>query len=215
MCGITGVINSSSSVQKKELKKMIDSIKHRGPDGSGSFLHKNIGIGHVRLSIIDLQESSNQPLFNQDKSLVIVFNGEIYNFKELRSQLDYHYKTQSDTEVILAAYQKWGEDCLHHLKGMFSFAIYDQTKNFLFAARDRFGIKPFYYYADETTFLFSSEIKGVLASGKVKAELNNHIFYDFVVYNRTDHEGETCFKNINSLRPGHKLTYDIAKKIRN
>lgn len=211
MCGITGIIDSTP-VSKQVLNKMVNAIKHRGPNGNDTYINENVGLGHVRLSIIDLQEDSNQPLFSNDKQLSIVFNGEIYNYKELRKQLNYPYQTNSDTEVILAAYLKWGEDCLFHFKGMFSFVIYDQTKNLIFAARDRFGIKPFYYFYNNSTFIFSSEIKGILASGKVKAELNDPIFYDFVVYNRTDHEAETCFRQIKNLRPGHKITLDLTSQ---
>jgi len=207
MCGITGIISIKEKTKASCIQKMMQSIKHRGPDGEGSFVEDNIALGHVRLSIIDLSEEANQPMFSDDDNLVIVFNGEIYNYQEIKKELTekYHFKTNSDTEVILNAYKEWGEDCLHKFNGMFAFAIYDRTEKKLFAARDPFGIKPFYYYFSENYFVFGSEIKAILASDTVKAELNEEMLYDFIIFNRTDHTAQTSFKHISNLRPGHKI----------
>jgi len=208
MCGICGAINYKEKIISETLiNNMMVSIKHRGPDGEGAFTEDNTALGHVRLSIIDLSEQANQPMFSDDGNLVIVFNGEIYNYQDIKNELPekYTFKTNSDTEVILNAYKEWGEECLHKFNGMFAFAIYNRAEKTLFAARDPFGIKPFYYYASENHFVFGSEIKAILASGTVKAELNEAMLYDFIVFNRTDHTAQTSFKNICNLRPGHKI----------
>ena len=148
-----------------------------------------------------------------DNNLVLVFNGEIYNYKKLRLELkNYSFTTNSDSEVILAAYQKWGEDALNKLNGMFSFIIYDKKKETVFGARDPFGIKPFYYCKTNEFFAFSSEIKGLLSTNKVTSELNEAVFYDFIAFNRTDHLEETCFKGINNLGPGHSFKLNIKEK---
>ncbi|MDD3877306.1 MAG: asparagine synthase (glutamine-hydrolyzing) [Bacteroidales bacterium] len=208
MCGIIGIIDLKKDFKDSSvIKNMMQSIKHRGPDGEGFFVESNVALGHVRLSIIDLSEEANQPMFSPDNNLLIVFNGEIYNFQDVKNELSstYQFSTKSDTEVILNAYKEWGEDCLHKFNGMFAFAIYNRNEKTIFAARDRFGIKPFYYYLNEDFFIFGSEIKAILASDYVKAELNEEMLYDFIVFNRTDHTTQTCFKNINNLRPGHKI----------
>ena len=194
------------------LVMMAEQIAHRGPDSEGCFVENKVSLGHVRLSIIDLSVDANQPMFSDDRNLAIVFNGEIYNFDEVKKELSgkYTFKTKSDTEVILNAYKEWGDDCLNKFNGMFSFVIYNRFEKTLFAARDRFGIKPFYYYSDNELFIFGSEIKAILASQKVKAELNESMLYDFIIFNRTDHNAETCFKEIHNLRPGHKLNLNIA-----
>jgi asparagine synthase (glutamine-hydrolysing) len=213
MCGLSGIIHlEGAPVLQVEIEAMQNAIAHRGPDGRGVYINENIGLGHVRLSIIDLRSVANQPMQTKDGTLVIIFNGEIYNYRYLREKLKkgYNFETDSDTEVILAAYQAWGETCLDQLNGMFSFVIYDRKNNKIFCARDRFGIKPFYYLLNEEHLLFSSEIKGILASGYVKAEVNDEVLYDFVVFNRTDHITQTCFKHILNLRPGHKLVVDMS-----
>jgi asparagine synthase (glutamine-hydrolysing) len=212
MCGICGIIDFKNNfTDDAVVKRMMQSIKHRGPDGEGSFINSNVALGHVRLSIIDLSVEANQPMFSDDGNLIIVFNGEIYNFNELKSQLilKYKFKTHSDTEVIVNAYREWGEECLHRLNGMFSFVIFDINQGTIFAARDRFGIKPFYYSYNKDYFIFGSEIKAILNSGKTGAELNESMLYDFIIFNRTDHSVDTCFKNICNLRPGHKLCLNI------
>lgn len=208
MCGICGIIDLKNNFGNDTIiRRMMQSIKHRGPDGEGFLIDNNLALGHVRLSIIDLSEKANQPMFSDDGNLIIIFNGEIYNYKEIKTELspNYTFKTKSDTEVILNAYLKWGEDCLHKLNGMFSFVIYDKLRRTLFAARDRFGIKPFYYFHNSDYFIFGSEIKTILESNLVKAEINESMLYDFIIFNRTDHTAESCFNTIFNLRPGHRL----------
>ena len=166
MCGICGVSFKSKdkTVSSSLLEKMNDSITHRGPDAQGVFANGNFGIGMRRLSIIDLN-TGNQPQFNEDKSLAIVFNGEIYNYRELRDTLikeGHKFQTDSDTESIVHAYEEYGFDCLKYLNGMFGFAIFDKINRQLFVARDRVGIKPLYFYFDDETFAFGSEIKPML-----------------------------------------------------
>ncbi len=212
MCGISGIINyNNKEIDKKQIEDMLISIKHRGPDGQGIFIDNNLALGHVRLSIIDLSEQANQPMFSENKEISIVFNGEIYNYKEIKEQLQnkYNFQTNSDTEVIIYAYKEWGKDCLHKFNGMFAFAIYDKSEGTVFLVRDRFGIKPFFYYNDENNFIFSSEIKGILASNITKAEINEKSLFYFIVFNRTDHVEDTCFKKIKNLRPGHFATINL------
>lgn len=198
-------------MHQAEVDAVLDAIAHRGPDGRGAYIHGNVGLGHVRLSIIDLSASADQPLHAPDGLFTIVFNGEIYNYRDLREQLssDYDFRTESDTEVILAAYRFWGDECLSHLNGMFSFVIHDRQRQRLFGARDRFGIKPFYYTHAKDCFVFASEIKGILASGVVKRVINEDVLYDFIVFNRTDHSAKTCFQDVFNLRPGHQLVIDL------
>ena len=214
MCGISGYIDFKKNIDSDSIiKKMNTAIKHRGPDGEGSFTHKHTSIGHVRLSIIDLDKKSNQPMFSGDGNLALSFNGEIYNYKALKTELsNYSFKTNSDSEVILAAYIKWGEKCLKKLNGMFSFVIYDKKKETLFGARDAFGIKPFYYHKSNDFFIFSSEIKGILSTEKIEAKLNKSTFYDFVAFNRTDHLEDTCFTGVKNLRPGCCININIRNK---
>lgn len=212
MCGIAGIVKfEGASVHQAEVDAVLDAIAHRGPDGRGAYIHANVGLGHVRLSIIDLSTSADQPLHSPDGLLTIVFNGEIYNYRALREELaaDYDFRTESDTEVILAAYRVWGDDCLSHLNGMFSFVIHDRQRQRLFGARDRFGIKPFYYTLRKDRFVFASEIKGILASGVVQPAINEAMLYDFIVFNRTDHTAQTCFQHVLNLRPGHQVVIDL------
>ncbi|RMG83262.1 MAG: asparagine synthetase B, partial [Bacteroidetes bacterium] len=144
MCGINGILSKYqwSFEVKSNIDRMNDAIRHRGPDDNGTFISDNIALGHVRLAIIDLSERGHQPMMSHDNRYVIIYNGEIYNFKEIKNQLkDYPFRSNTDTEVILAAYLHWGKDCLHHLNGMFAFAIYDTVEKTTFIARDRLGIK--------------------------------------------------------------------------
>ena len=157
MCGIAGIIGKNAS--KDVLLKMTNTQKHRGPDYTGFWLDENVCFGHNRLSIIDLSENANQPFQDEEERYQLIFNGEIYNYLELKNELDYNFVTSSDTEVLFAAYLKWGKACLNKLNGMFSFAVWDSVDKKLFAARDRFGVKPFYYHQSEDTLYFSSEIK--------------------------------------------------------
>ena len=165
MCGICGVFDfRGGAVQRDLVRKMSNAIRHRGPDGEGLYVCGQIGFGHRRLSIIDLQ-GGNQPITNEDDSMAIIFNGEIYNFVELREELEKNghvFKTRSDTEVILHGYEEWGIDCLNHFNGIFAFAIWDQKQKRLFIARDHIGVKPLYYMVAGNRLLFASEIKALL-----------------------------------------------------
>ena len=184
-------------------------LSHRGPDDEGYWIDshfKNIGLAQRRLSIIDLTSAGHQPMFYDNKNLAIVFNGEIYNYLELRDELKslgYKFKSQSDTEVILAAYKEWGIKCLERFNGMWAFALYDKKNKLIFSSRDRMGVKPFYYYFDKNKFLFASEIKAILKHPEIKAKPNDKIIWDFVVCGLVDHSEETFFADIKELRPGH------------
>lgn len=199
MCGINGF----NWEDERLLLSMNRSIGHRGPDASGTYCDEGISMGNNRLSIIDLSESANQPMYDTDNSLVIVYNGEIYNFLELKNELEdgYDFRTQSDTEVVLAGYKKWGKDVVSKLNGMFAFAIWDKAQKELFLARDPVGIKPLFYYFDGSRFIFSSEIKGILESS-VKRVLSLEMITTFL---RSLYipEPYTGIKNIFKLPPGH------------
>ena len=176
MCGICGIFFSDRDwrVKADVLAGMNRQIMHRGPDDDGFFIEENVGLAMRRLSIIDVK-SGHQPLANENQDVWIVFNGEIYNHLELRADLEargHHYRTRSDTETIVHLYEEYGRDCVRHLRGMFAFVIWDRRKRVLFAARDRLGIKPFYYRWDGRAFLFGSEIKTILAYPGVAAEFN-------------------------------------------
>jgi len=216
MCGICGIINFNiQSVQEAPVRRMMQIMKHRGPDDEGIFLENNIGLGFVRLSIIDLSPTGHQPKFSQDERFVIVFNGEIYNYVELREDLikeGVNFTSRSDTEVLLNAYIMWGEDCLHRFNGMWGFAIYDREKKTAFCARDRFGIKPFYYLHNAEYFAFCSEIPPLLSLLNKKPTPDNQTIFDFLVFNRTDQTERTFFSEIKKLQHGCKITIDIDSR---
>ncbi|HEU5310859.1 MAG TPA: asparagine synthetase B, partial [Candidatus Eisenbacteria bacterium] len=177
MCGIAGVIEfaNPADLSPSALERMAGVLRHRGPDDQGFYVSGGTGLAHRRLSIIDLSPGGHQPKLSEDGLASVVFNGEIYNFPELRAELEAkgeRFETRSDTEVLLKAYRVWGEDCLSRLNGMFAFAIWDSKRRILFAARDRLGKKPFFYYEDGRRFLFGSEIKSILAYGNVDREID-------------------------------------------
>lgn len=208
MCGIAGIINfnTGDKVDQDVLKLMTDTIKHRGPDDEGFYFDNSVGFGHRRLSIIDI-EGGHQPMTNEDETIWIVYNGEIYNYLELRRDLagkGHKFKTHSDTEVIIHLYEEYGEKCLERLNGMFAFALWDKTKKRLFAARDRLGIKPFYYYFDESEFIFASEIKAILKHDDIKAEPNWNGILDYLTFQFCLGD-KTLFNGIKKLLPGHYL----------
>ncbi|MGM9834850.1 MAG: asparagine synthase (glutamine-hydrolyzing) [Bacilli bacterium] len=208
MCGITGFINNRSQQEKETiLKQMNKRIEHRGPDAEGMFIDDNIALGHKRLSIIDLN-TGNQPIYNEEKDIVIVFNGEIYNFQELREELkDRHkFQTNSDTEVLVHGYEEWGHELTKKLRGMYAFAIWNTKEKELYVARDEWGIKPLYYYFTKDTFMFASEIKAFLDHPDFKKELNESILSAYLCFNSTPTE-ETFFKGVRRLQPGHQLIY--------
>lgn len=209
MCGIVGFAPVSENATDI-LKKMMDRIAHRGPDGEGKYIDDNVALGHRRLSIIDLA-GGTQPM--KTNHLVVVFNGEIYNYLELKEDLEakgHHFQTNSDTEVLLHGYEEYRYDIVNYLRGMFAFALYDTTTHELFCARDHFGIKPFYYYYDQKHFLFASEIKGFLDHPDFKKELNKDVLDIYLKMNFVAGE-ETFFKNVKQLLPGHYLVYKDQK----
>ncbi|MGA7796305.1 MAG: asparagine synthase (glutamine-hydrolyzing) [Candidatus Acidiferrales bacterium] len=218
MCGICGklVFDRQSQVSRTVLKGMADSIYHRGPDDEGFYFSGQVGLGFRRLSIIDLG-GGHQPLCNEDESVWIVFNGEIYNYQELRQFLlskGHQFRTQSDTEVIVHLYEELGEACLERLRGMFAFAIWDNRRKSLFIARDRVGIKPLYYYHSNSSFIFGSEIKVILADPEVTPEVNPEMIDRILTFNYLPGE-ETLLKNIRKLAPGScVLIQDGDVKIR-
>jgi len=207
MCGIAGIIGND--FDNETLYKMLNAQKHRGPDYTGVWEDNNVSLGHNRLSIIDLSKDANQPMLSYDNELIIVFNGEIYNYLELKEILkyDYPFQTQSDTEVLIAAYKKWGYQMLDKLNGMFAFAIWDKNQHKLFAARDRFGVKPFYYSLDNTEFLFASEIKALWAAG-INKEPNEKVWSAYFQYGSYGMPDESFWKNIKQLPGGHFLIWE-------
>ena len=182
---------------------MTDRIAHRGPDAEGYFVDTAIAFGHRRLSIIDLSEAANQPMADHSGRYLIVYNGEFYNYKEIKSRLsDYPFRTDSDSEVILAAYSKWGPACLEKINGMFAFAIWDKQKKELFIARDRLGKKPFYYYQSPDVFVFASEIRSLLASGLVPRSIDEDALSEFLMY-QAAMDSHTLVSNVRQLKAGH------------
>ena len=210
MCGITGFVSAKHDLDeaKRTLKAMADLIAHRGPDGEGYYLDEQAALGHRRLSIIDL-EGGSQPMFNEDKSLVTVFNGEIYNFPRLREELEaagHVFATHSDTEVLLHGYEEWGEELPKKLRGMFAFVIWDKARRTLFGARDIFGIKPFYYYQNNDLLLFGSEIKSFLPHPGFVKELNEERLPEYLSIEYIP-SAETMFKNVYKLPGAHRFTF--------
>ncbi len=210
MCGFVGF--SGKLENKKEiLNKMMGRIIHRGPDSEGEFISDDIALGFRRLSIIDL-EGGSQPIYNEDGSIAIVYNGETYNFGELRQELkaDGHvFATDSDTEVLVHGYEKWGESLASHLRGMYAFVIYDKNKNSIYGARDIFGIKPFYYYRTEDgDYIFGSEIKAFLEHPRFKKELNKNALRPYLTFQYSSLD-ETFFKGVYKLPPAHFFTLKL------
>ncbi len=211
MCGFVGFIDKEKN-KKKIVKDMADIIVHRGPDSDGYYIDDNIALGFRRLSIIDL-EGGNQPIFNEHKNKVIVFNGEIYNYQDIKKELikkGHKFTTSSDTEVLLHGYEEYGEKILDKLRGMFAFVIYDIETHELFGARDFYGIKPFYYYHNEDEFFFGSEIKSFLGHPKFIKELNRDMLKQYLTFQYSVGE-DTFFKNVYKLRPGHYFKYKNNK----
>lgn len=209
MCGFTGFVGQTDN-REQVLENMMNTIIHRGPDSSGSFLDEDAALGFRRLSIIDIGESGDQPLYNEDKTMVLTFNGEIYNYPELREELiaaGHIFTTHTDSETLLHGYEEWGEALVDRLRGMYAFVIWDKNKKKLFGARDMFGIKPFYYAQMNGCFLFGSEIKSFVEHPKFDKVFNedalgNYLSFQFVPTN------ETFFKGVYCLQPGHYFTYE-------
>lgn len=228
MCGIVGIVPfTEKAPERSVILNMMHSLKHRGPDDEALFVSQHVAFGHVRLSIIDLSQDGRQPMVSEDGRLMIIYNGEIFNYIELKKILssEYRFRTRTDTEVLLNAYRKWGENCLEHLNGMFAFAIHDRDTNMTFLARDRFGIKPLYYYCDDRQFVFSSEITPIFHALSMKPEADEQTIYQYLIYNRTQQTEKSFFRRVRKLQHGHALRienkkihgwcwYDLASKVR-
>ncbi len=216
MCAIVGIYSKNSHpITLDTLKRMTDSLCHRGPDGEGHFIDSHLGLGHRRLAIIDLSSAAHQPMPTPDGRYIITYNGEIYNFKELKIQLEdlgHTFHSHSDTEVLLKAYAEWGSDCLNKLNGMFAFAIWDTQEKILFLARDRYGIKPLYYFHNGSQFIFASEIKAIIASQHYRPEVDKEALIEYLTFQNffTD---KTLFKNIKLLPAGHFMWLGQTKEL--
>jgi asparagine synthase (glutamine-hydrolysing) len=230
MCGIAGIVDPQG-MAPSSLVKMTQLIRYRGPDGygfafinpgdkcGGEIIHKQerlprnltpvVGLGNRRLAILDISDAGSQPMQSDDGALTITFNGEIYNYKEIREELEqigHHFRTQTDTEVILLAYRQWGPACLCRFNGMWALALWDNAKQFLFCARDRFGVKPFYYALHAGKFFFASEIKQILEAAEMSHRANPRAVFRFLEWGLMDYSSETFFENIYQLPGGHSLT---------
>lgn len=242
MCGIAGFGGVGVQIESQWIQTMTDTLRHRGPDDEGylalaisspkvfHLIGKNSKVpgqsietfkqpvqfflGHRRLSILDPTPAGHQPMSNKDENIWLIYNGEIYNYVELRDtlrQMGHRFRTNTDTEVLLAAYEQWGENCLEKLDGMWAFVIYDKQKNLLFGARDRFGVKPLYYYHDRGYFAFASEIKSLVTLPFIKKIINPEAVFDFLAFSGLDFVEESFFKGIYELQPSHAFTYDLAR----
>ncbi|HVY76291.1 MAG TPA: asparagine synthase (glutamine-hydrolyzing), partial [Puia sp.] len=217
MCGIAGFVDFDGRSDRPELEKMTDSLRHRGPDASGYYVDRTdgyaIGLGHRRLSIIDLSPAGNQPMQFQNGRYWIVFNGEIYNYAELKEQLaakGRHFQSHSDTEVILHAYHEWGPESLSRFVGMFAFVIYDTQERKLFCCRDRAGVKPFFYFWDGKHFLFGSELKAILVNPYAEKRIDNRAIASFLQFGYIP-SNQCIFQQTYKLLPGHFLLFDLNR----
>lgn len=203
MCGIAGLLQfGNQQAEKACIQRMTDALSHRGPDDQGIYVHRQVALGHRRLSIIDLSPAGHQPMFSYDKRYTLVFNGEIYNYKEVKKLItDYPFSSNSDSEVILAAYAKWGPECLQYMNGMFAFAIWDHRNATLFIARDRLGVKPVYYYQLSDGFLFASEIRALIRSKMFTPTIHQPALSEFLAY-QTVHAPGTILNGVKMLEPG-------------
>lgn len=214
MCGINGIVGFQGITSPADtVSKMNTLLAHRGPDADGTFVNESVALGHRRLSIIDVSEAGNQPFHSADGNYTMVFNGEVYNYLELKEELsDFNFTTQTDTEVVLAAYITWGMDFLQKLNGMFAFAIWDEQKQHLIIARDRIGIKPLYYYFKEGGAVFSSEVRSLLASELVPRKMDHHGLIDYLRY-QTVHTPNTMIEGVKMLEPGHYMIFTDSELI--
>ena len=212
MCGIAGVVNSKRGVDAATIRRMCQSIVHRGPDDEGIFVKDGAGLGVRRLSVIDLA-GGHQPVFNEDNSTCVVYNGEIYNFQELRQELEgrgHRFHTRTDTEVIVHLYEEMGRDCVQKLRGMFAFAIYDTRNKSLMLARDRLGVKPLHYAFADGRLLFASEIKSILAVAPELATIDERALWQYMYFGYIP-DPATAFLPIRKLPPGHVLEFERGK----
>jgi asparagine synthase (glutamine-hydrolysing) len=219
MCGIAGVIDfRGEPVSAADVHRMTDAIAHRGPDGEAQYIDRNVGLGHRRLAIIDLSAAGSQPMFNEEGDVAVVHNGEIYNYRELRAELEalgHRFRSQTDTEVVVHAYEEWGDACVRHFNGMFAFSVYDRRpsagRGVMFLARDRYGIKPLYYRRDDARLLFASEIKAILAYPGVRARVCWQALSEYFTFQNIFSD-VTLFDGVHLLPPGCTLSIDIGTK---
>ena len=213
MCGIAGIFNRNGEpVSPVILRRMTDIIAHRGPDGEGFYTDSFVGLGHRRLAIIDLSPAGHQPMISDSGNYALTFNGEIYNFQEIRAELEsrgHHFRSKTDSEVVLYAYKEWGEKCLHRFNGMFAFAVWDKKKQQLFMARDRYGIKPLYYTQKNSTFLFGSEVKSILQHPAYKTEIDKEGLLEYFTFQNffTD---RTLYKDIKLMPAGSFMKIELG-----
>ena len=215
MCGIAGFVAEGwgDAPSLESLRLMVDIQRHRGPDDAGvEVINENnpvVAFGHCRLAIIDTSPSGHQPMLDIESGCWITYNGEIYNYRELRQELKglgHSFRTKTDTEVLLKAYIAWGSDCVHRLRGIFAFSIWDPIKHLLFCARDQVGVKPFYYFQSNRTLLFASEVRGLLASGMVPRKIDFSGLRSYLAYGSVQ-DPLTMVSGVCSLLPGHSLTW--------
>lgn len=213
MCGIAGIFNvTGKPISVHTIRKMTDILSHRGPDDEGYWVESFIGFGHRRLAIIDLSPLAHQPMQSDDGNLVITYNGEVYNFQNLRVELEakgYRFRSKSDTEVVLKSFQEWGKECVHKFNGMFAFAVWDNKKSQLFLARDRCGIKPLYYYYNNNTFIFASEIKAILQHPDLSVKVSIPALNEYFSFQNIFSD-LTLFDGIRILEPGHFITLEAG-----
>lgn len=216
MCGINGRIsNQHQSYTDKDIRTMMQKMHHRGPDDTGTFFSEGLVFGFVRLSIIDLSPAGHQPFQSPDGRYTMVFNGEIFNYVELKEELTslgHTFLTKTDTEVLLHSYMEWGKGMLHKLNGMWAIAIYDKQEQTVFCARDRYGIKPFYYTVSEGELIFSSEIPCILEVLPKKPQANQSVLLDYLLFNKTEQSEDTFFSGIRKLMHGHCMTLNLKKR---
>lgn len=215
MCGIAGIIKKNSEVDKEEIRRMNAVMAHRGPDGEGVYIDYNIGFGHRRLSIVDLSDNGSQPMVSYDKKFVIVFNGEIYNYIELKKELKKEgaiFHTETDTEVIIEAYRYWREECTKHFNGMWSIVLYNIAQKKIFISRDRFGIKPLYLYESEEEIIFASEIKCITAIRPEEKIVDREQIVRYLAGLQEDMDEHTFYENIHNFPKSYNMIYDLQAK---
>lgn len=211
MCGICGVVSLGHEAEPDVARAMLSELRHRGPDGEGFFTEPGVALAHARLAIIDLTDGGRQPFASADGSLQLLHNGEIFNYLELRQELEglgHRFRSHTDTEVVLASYAQWGDECVQRFNGMWAFVIWDTKRRRLFCSRDRFGIKPFYYTWNGTRFLFASEPRAFRGDPRTHLEPSLVAVRDFVEQGYSDHRGESFFRGVSQLPPAHSLTLD-------
>lgn len=212
MCGICGMFRKDKNIDREIFEQMVDIVAYRGPDDRGTYYDGGIALGHRRLAIFDLSRDGHQPFAYRDR-YIMVYNGEIYNFRELREQLQengYEFATKTDTEVLIAMYDRYGKECVNYLNGMWAFAVYDKQQQTIFCSRDRFGIKPFYYYHSGQEFIFASEIKQILLMRQQEVYANRQRLLEYLVMGDLDYTDETLFRDVKQLRGGYHLTLHVT-----